>query len=223
MKRIKLLSTILLAGFLIAIIQNLVQITYQTVKNAANSSKFASKNNLKEDFSDVFLDFRPINGKDITINETNLKNDAPVALIINNANLFSYTKNGICPVFTKKLKILKTINTFVSFIIIIIKVYALILIIKTMSSFSQNKVFENRIIKYIKHIGIVFIILGIIKTLWTLSRLYIVQAAVELTNYTISFAHFISWNDLILGLVILVMNEIIMYASGLKQEQALTI
>ena len=52
---------------------------------------------------------------------------------------------------------------------------------------------------------------------------FVARQAVELADYTISYSNIIDWDDIVMGLVILLMNEILRLATGYKKEQDLTI
>ena len=95
--------------------------------------------------------------------------------------------------------------------------------IKIILSFRRSEVFEEINIKRINIIGIGFLVLGAMSTIWQGLSVFMARQAVELADYTISYSNIIDWDDIVMGLVILLMNEILRLATGYKKEQDLTI
>ena len=95
--------------------------------------------------------------------------------------------------------------------------------IKIILSFRRSEVFEEVTIKRINIIGIGFLVLGAMSTVWQGLTVYMARQAIELADYTISYSKIIDWDDFVMGLVILLMNEILRIATGYKKEQDLTI
>ena len=101
-------------------------------------------------------------------------------------------------------------------------VFLLVVFVKIIVSFHRSQIFDERNIRRFRIIGIGFLVLALLGTIYNGMELFFVNRAIELADYTIS-ARFIDWDDLIIGLIILLMNEVLQIATQMKNEHDLTI
>jgi hypothetical protein len=99
----------------------------------------------------------------------------------------------------------------------------LVLVVKIILSFRRSEVFEERNISRINLIGRILIIIGVLNTLWEFLHVFLARRTIALTDFEISYTEIIDWENIIIGLVVLLMNEILIIATGMKKEQELTI
>ena len=114
-------------------------------------------------------------------------------------------------------------NGILNIVILLLYFYFLILFVKIFISFSRARVFEERNIRRLNLIGIGFVVMGVLSTIYQLVRIYVASHAIELSNFEITYSKMIDWDNIILGLIILLMTEILRMATGMKREQELTI
>ena len=112
---------------------------------------------------------------------------------------------------------------WVNWLIIVIFVYLIVVFVKIMRLFIRSQVFEHKIISLLNHLGVAFLVLAIVTTVWNFGRIYLAGHLIDVDGLTVSYRHCIEWNNLLLGLVILVITEILRQATTIKEEQDLTI
>ena len=107
--------------------------------------------------------------------------------------------------------------------IIAIFIYMVVVFVKLMSLFIRSQVFERKIILLLNHIGVAFLVLAVISTVWDLGRTYLAAHLIDIEGLEVSYQYCIEWSNLLLGLVVLVITEILRQATTIKEEQDLTI
>ena len=107
--------------------------------------------------------------------------------------------------------------------IIAIFVYLIVVFVKLMRLFIRSQVFEQKIISLLNHIGVAFLVLAVISTAWNFGRTYLASHLIDIEGLKVNYQHCIEWSNLLLGLVVLVITEILRQATTIKEEQDLTI
>lgn len=97
------------------------------------------------------------------------------------------------------------------------------LVVKILRSLQHSEVFDRTNLKRINRIGIIILAMGIIGSIIQAINIYSAQHMVNLSNYDFSYAKVIDFNAIIMGVVILIMNEVLRIAIEIKEEQDLTI
>lgn len=97
------------------------------------------------------------------------------------------------------------------------------LVVKILRSLQHSEVFDRINMKRINRIGLILLSMGIIGSAIQIINVFSAQYMVDLTHYNFSYAKVIDFNALIMGVVILIMNEVLRIAIEIKEEQDLTI
>ncbi|MCE5331592.1 MAG: DUF2975 domain-containing protein [Bacteroidales bacterium] len=97
------------------------------------------------------------------------------------------------------------------------------LVVKILRSLQHSEVFDRINMKRINRIGLILVSMGIIGSVIQVINVFSAQYMVDLTHYNFSYAKVIDFNALIMGVVILIMNEVLRIAIEIKEEQDLTI
>ena len=220
MKRFKILCTLLLVSFLIAVFQNTIMSFVEGFHMGYGIASFEIDNDLE---SEHFTSLKLTPKTDaIALNEDNVKDGAPLSLIPSQASLVTFHMKATHE-NTSRDVLISIISGLLNLGILICFFYVLVVFIKIILSFRRSEVFEEVTIKRINIIGIGFLVLGAMSTVWQGLTVYMARQAIELADYTISYSKIIDWDDFVMGLVILLMNEILRIATGYKKEQDLTI
>lgn len=114
-------------------------------------------------------------------------------------------------------------GTVLSFVSVGIFIYLIVLLVKIILSFRRGQMFNEQNIRRINIIGIGFLVLGVLNTLWSALNVYLASSVATLQGYEFSYAKVVDWDYIILGFVILLMNEVLRLATNMKKEQDLTI
>ena len=97
------------------------------------------------------------------------------------------------------------------------------LVVKIIRSTSNSGTFDRIVIKRINRIGIILLSVGVLGSLLQVINIYSAQTFVDLAHYSFSYSKAINFNAIMMGVVILIMNEILIFAIKLKEEQELII
>jgi ABC-type bacteriocin/lantibiotic exporter with double-glycine peptidase domain len=162
-----------------------------------------------------------VNKKVLTPNALNKLSGDSVVILRNNVSIVEYA-----PSFSgnsEKHNAWYEVLNWINFLIIAIFVYLTVVFVKIMRLFIRSQLFEHKIISLLNHLGIAFLILAIITTAWNFGRTYLAGHLIDVEGLMVSYRHCIEWNNLLLGLVILVITEILRQATTIKEEQDLTI
>lgn len=114
-------------------------------------------------------------------------------------------------------------GTVLSFVSVGIFIYLIVLLVKIILSFRRGQMFNEQNIRRINIIGIGFLVLGVLNTLWSALNVYLASSVATLQGYEFSYAKVVDWDYIIVGFVILLMNEVLRLATNMKKEQDLTI
>ena len=220
MKRFKILCTLLLVSFLVAVFQDTVMSFVEGFHMGYGIASFEIDNDLE---SEHFTSLKLTPKTDaIALNEDNVKDGAPLSLIPSEASLVTFHMKDTHEKTTGEV-LISIISGLLNLGILICFFYVLVVFIKIILSFRRSEVFEEVTIKRINIIGIGFLVLVAMSTVRQGLTVYMARQAIELADYTISYSKIIDWDDFVMGLVILLMNEILRIATGYKKEQDLTI
>ncbi|HPW90247.1 MAG TPA: DUF2975 domain-containing protein [Paludibacteraceae bacterium] len=219
MKRFKILSTLLLVSFLIAVFQSTVMSFVEGFNLGYGIASFELENHVQSE-TFTYLDLKP-KTDDITPNTHNIKDSTALFLIPTKASVVAFYpethQKSVAEIA------ISVVNGLLNLGILVCFVYVLVIFIKIVLSFRRSEVFEDINIKRINIIGIGFLVLGALSSAWQGLSIFMARQAIELTDYTISYANIIDWDDIVMGLIILLMNEVLRLATGYKKEQDLTI
>jgi uncharacterized metal-binding protein len=106
---------------------------------------------------------------------------------------------------------------------LVLGVWIPFLVVKILRSLQHSEVFDRINMHRINRIGLILVAMGIIGSIIQLINVVSAQYMVDLTHYSFSYAKIFDFNALIMGVVILIMNEVLRIAIVIKEEQDLTI
>ena len=220
MKRFKILATLLLVSFLVAVFQNTVMSVVEGFNLGYGIATFELDHGLTSE-SFTYLDLVP-KSNDVVLNGDNTKDGSPLSIIPSRATLATFHLENTHEKTITEL-IVSITNKVLNLAIIVCYFYLLVIFIRIILSFRRSEVFEEINIRRINIIGIGFIVLGFIGTVWQGLNVLMARQAIELADYTITYSKIVDWDAIVMGLVILLMNEVLRIATGFKKEQDLTI
>lgn len=218
MNRIKLLCAILLIIIAGNFYQGVILSFIEGVKYGFAIAKYETDNhNSTDDFLLMEVVAKDVNYLDST--EINNKTGQRVLIRSNNISLIVNSQ------VTKPLwwNVLQVIYGAFILSVLILGAWILALVIKILFSLQKSEVFDRINLKRINRIGLIIITIGLISTTLQLINIFSAQYLIELQNYVFSFAKVVDFNSLIMGVVILIMNEVLRMAIEIKEEQELTI
>lgn len=119
--------------------------------------------------------------------------------------------------------VLQGVYAVFTLIVLALGVWIPFLVVKILRSLQHSEVFDRTNLKRINRIGIIILAMGIIGSIIQFINIYSAQYMVNLSNYDFSYAKVIDFNAIIMGVIILIMNEVLRIAIEIKEEQDLTI
>ncbi len=221
MKRFKILCVLLLTVFFASVVVDFVIDFVSGARMGYTMGEYIIDNEL-ESREHLYVDVLTRVDKEVlTPNALNKLSGDSVVILKNNVSIVEYAPSfsGNSEKHNAWYKVLNWIN----FLIIAIFVYLIVVFVKIMRLFIRSQVFEHKIISLLNHLGIAFLVLAIVTTAWNFGRTYLVGHLIDVEWLVVSYRHCIEWNNLLLGLVILVITEILSQATAIKEEQDLTI
>lgn len=120
-------------------------------------------------------------------------------------------------------QVLSYFNVFLLLTILVLAIVIFTNFYRIVRSFTRSVVFEEKIVKWLGRIGRNVLILGALSTVHTYISYYIATAQLSFEHYDISYIDVIDWDTLLLGVILLMLNEIVALAAGMKKEQELTV
>ncbi len=220
MKRIRILCSLLLLSLFIGIFQESVMSFVEGFRLGLSVADFTESNGLDED-TFVSLDVKTtapqlqpelLNASDSTL-VVMAPSTVAVSLFYPQGQMHRNALQQCIAIF----------GTVLSFVSIAIFFYLIVLLVKIILSFRRGQMFNEQNIRRINIIGIGFLVLGVLNTLWSALNVYLASSVVMLQGYEFSYAKVVDWDYIIVGFVILVMNEVLRLATNMKKEQDLTI
>ena len=221
MKRFKILCVLLLTVFFASVVTDFVLDLIAGAKMGYNMVEYTMANGLESRehlYVDVVVDGAM---KGLEPNAVNKLSGDSVVILRNNVSIVEYAES-----FAEakdKNNVLYEVLNWVNWLIIVIFVYLIVVFVKIMRLFIRSQVFEHKIISLLNHLGVAFLVLAIVTTVWNFGRIYLAGHLIDVDGLMVSYRHCIEWNNLLLGLVILVITEILRQATTIKEEQDLTI
>lgn len=220
MKRIRILCSLLLLSLFIGIFQESVMSFVEGFQLGLNVADFTESNGMDED-TFVSLDVKPtapqLQPELLNASDSTLVVMAPSTVAV---SLFYPQGQMHRTALQQGIAIFGTVLSFVSFGIFI---YLIVLLVKIILSFRRGQMFNEQNIRRINIIGIGFLVLGVLNTLWSVLNVYLASSVATLQGYEFSYAKVVDWDYIIVGFVILLMNEVLRLATNMKKEQDLTI
>lgn len=221
MKRLKFLCSFLLICFFVALFQDVVMSALQGFNLGYNLAGYEIEHALQsESFTSVSLEPKY---NAIVPTDVNQKDGSPLLIVPQEASLVVFRPAGDTDAEASwGDTTLQVFHIIVSLLICGGFVFLLVVFVKIIVSFHRSQIFDERNIRRFRIIGIGFLVLALLGTIYNGMELFFVNRAIALADYDIS-ARFIDWDDLIIGLIILLMNEVLQIATQMKNEHDLTI
>ncbi len=218
MKRLKLLCIILLVVFFGSMYQGAVLPFVEGIKYGITIAKYQIESNQEtDDF--IMMDVITRDNSYMEQTETNLKTGEKVLTRPNNMTIIVNSLPDK-PAWWLPMQIIYFILTFSS---LILGVWIPFLVVKIVRSLQHSEVFDRLNLKRINRIGIILVAVGLLGTVFQTINILLAKGMVELTNYEFTFSKAVDFNPIIMGVVILIMNEILRIGIEIKEEQDLTI
>lgn len=218
MKRIKILCAVLLVIFFGSIYQSAVLPFIEGVKEGMTIAKYQLDNNQKtDDF--LLMDVVSKTYDYFDNSEINIKTGEKALVRFNNMTV-SIRSTIDKPLWWKFLHILGDVFLLLT---LVLGVWVPFLVVKIIKSLQNSEIFEQKNIKRIQCIGIVLLVIGIVDSLLQVINIYSAQELVNLTHYNFIYSKAIDFNPIIMGVVILIMNEILKIGIVMKEEQDFTV
>jgi len=218
MKRLKTLCLILLIIFFGSLYQGAVLPFIEGVKYGLTIAKYETETNTKtEEF--LMMDVTPKNENFVELIEINSKTGEEVLVRPTNISLIA---NAISERPTW-LMILQSFYSLIMLVILVLGVWIPFLVVKILRSLQQSEVFDRINLQRINRIGFIILAMGIFGSIIQTLNVISAKHFVELAHFEFSYAKVIDFNSIIMGVIILIMNEVLKMAIEMKEEQDLTI
>ena len=221
MKRFKILCVLLLTVFFASVAVDFVLDFVSGARMGYTMGEYIVDNELvsrEHLYIDVLTE---VDKKVLTPNALNKLSGDSVVILRNNVSIVEYAPSFLED--SEKHNGWYELLNWLNFFIIAIFVYLTVVFVKIIRLFIRSQVFEHKIILLLNHLGIAFLVLAIVATAWNFGRTYLAGHLIEVDGLMVSYRHCIEWSDLLLGLVILVITEILSQATTIKEEQDFTI
>lgn len=218
MKRLKTLCIVLLFIFFGSLYQGAVMPFIEGVKYGITIAKYEKQNQQK---TDDFL-MMDVTAKDISHMETsekNLKTGEQVLIRPTNVSVLVHS----LPEKPVWWMVLQAIYAIFTIIVLALGLWIPFLVVKILRSLQHSEVFDRINLKRINRIGIIILTMGIIGSVIQAINVYSAQYMLDLSHYNFSYAKVIDFNAIIMGVIILIMNEVLKISIEIKEEQDLTI
>lgn len=218
MKRIKILCIVLLIVFFGSLYQGAVMPFIEGVKYGMTIAKYEQDSQKKtDDF--LMMDVVSKQSDYMETSEKNLKTGETVLIRPTNVSVLVHS----LPEKPMWWIVLQGVYAVFTLIVLALGVWIPFLVVKILRSLQHSEVFDRTNLKRINRIGIIILAMGIIGSIIQFINIYSAQYMVNLSNYDFSYAKVIDFNAIIMGVIILIMNEVLRIAIEIKEEQDLTI
>ncbi|MBP1676790.1 MAG: hypothetical protein H6Q20_1349 [Bacteroidetes bacterium] len=218
MKRLKTLCIILLIVFFGSLYQGAIMPFIEGVKYGLAIARYEIDSKTKtDDF--LMMDVISKNPNYMETTETNLKTNDKVLIRPINISILVHS----LPEKPVWWIILQVISGLLTAATLILGLWIPFLVVKILRSLQQSEVFERINLTRINRIGIIILAIGVFGSLMQSANIFLAQYMVDLTHYEFSYTRAIDFNSIIMGVVILIMNEVLKIAIEIKEEQDLTI
>ena len=218
MKRIKTLCVVLLIVFFGSLYQGAVMPFIEGLKYGLAIARYESDTQIKtEEF--LLMDVMPKVNDYMEASEMNLKTGEQVLIRPNTISIIANTLPDK-PVWWM---IIQSLNALLTLGLLVLGVWIPFLVVKIINSLQNSEVFDRINLIRINRIGIILLAMGNAGTVIQFISIYMEQFMVDLAHYEFSYARAVDFNALIMGVVVLIMNEVLRIAIEIKEEQDLTI
>ncbi len=218
MKRIKTLCVVLLIVFFGSVYQGAILPFIEGVRYGMTIAKYQLDHKEKtDDF--ILLDVVSKNYNYLEDSEINLRTGEKVLIRPNNMTVLVQSLLDK-PIWWKALQ---GVYSLLVLMTLVLGIWIPFLVVKIVKSLQNSEVFDRKNLKRIQRIGIILLVVGILGTLLQAINIYSAQSMVDLSHYSFSYAKVIDFSPIIMGVVILIMNEILRIGIEIKEEQDLTI
>lgn len=218
MQRLKTLCIILLFVFFASMYQGAVLPFIEGIKYGLSIAAYEKETNINtREF--LMMDVEPRNGASSIPNDINLINGTPVIVQPTNISIISNDINEK-PVW---LMMVDALDKALLVIVLVLGIWIPFLVIRILRSLQGAWVFERINLKRIQRIGMFLIAIGVLSSIIQLVNILSAEYLVDLAQYRFVYSKVVDFNTLIMGIVILIMNEVLRIAIDLKEEQNLTI
>jgi len=218
MKRIKTLCVVLLIVFFGSVYQGAILPFIEGVRYGMTIAKYQLDHKEKtDDF--ILLDVVSKNYNYLEDSEINLRTGEKVLIRPNNLTVLVQSLLDK-PIWWKALQ---GVYSLLVLMTLVLGIWIPFLVVKIVKSLQNSEVFDRKNLKRIQRIGIILLVVGILGTLLQAINIYSAQSMVDLSHYSFSYTKVIDFSPIIMGVVILIMNEILRIGIEIKEEQDLTI
>lgn len=218
MKRIKILCIVLLIVFFGSLYQGAVMPFIEGVKYGMTIAKYEQDSQKKtDDF--LMMDVVSKQSDYMETSEINLKTGEAVLIRPTNISVLVHS----LPEKPMWWIISQGIYAILTLVVLALGIWIPFLVVKILRSLQHSEVFDRTNLKRINRIGIIILAMGIIGSIIQTINICSAQYMVNLSNYDFSYAKVIDFNAIIMGVIILIMNEVLRIAIEIKEEQDLTI
>ena len=218
MKQIKVLCIILLLVFFGSIYLGAILPFVEGIKYGITIAKYQLQHKEKtDDF--ILMDVIAKDYNYLDNSEINLKTGEKVLVRPNNMTILAKSLPNK-PAWWMPLQIIYGIFTTS---ILVLGIWIPFLVVKIIRSLQHSEVFDRNNLKRINRIGIILLITGLLGTATQAINTFSAQTIVNLSHYNFSYSKTIEFYPIIMGVVILIMNEILRIGTEMKEEQDLTI
>lgn len=218
MKRIKSLCIILLIIFFASLYQGAVVPFIDGIKYGYAIAQYET-NSKKTTDDFLLMDVVAKNVNYMESTEMNEKTGTPVLIRPNNISVLVHSLPEK-PIWWMALQVIYGILIVSS---LVLGVWIPFLVVKILQSLQHSEVFDRINMKRINRIGLILVAMGIVGSIIQFINVISAQYMVDLTHYSFSYDKVFDFNTLIMGVVILIMNEVLKIAIVIKEEQDLTI
>lgn len=217
MRKFKILCVLLLICIFAGIVQDLL---------GDFSSGYTLASELREHALDKEVEYQTYVALDVTIKDSDLLHYNEVnTLSQDSVIMIPYKSTLVTPLrWSENEQIFISVAASIFTVIItVLLMIVLVYFVKIIWVFTRKEIFDKRITKWLSFMGCSFVALSVFSSAMHLLETYSAMQHIELSNYNINYGSIFDFSNLALGLIILVVNEILKSAIGMKKEQDLTI
>lgn len=218
MKQLKILSVVLLVVFIASLYQGAVLPFVEGLKYGISIAEYEEKQAISTN-EFLMLDVKVNNPEYFDSSHVNKLTGERV--LIRPSNVSVLLNN--MPEEPSWWFVVRVLYGVLLFTVFVLGVIIPFLAIKILRSLQNSEVFDRINIKRINRIGLVLLSIGFCSTVLQLIQLISAQQMIQLEHFSFSFARIVDFEALIMGLVILLMNEVLKFGVSLKEDQDLTI
>ena len=207
-----------MAIFFASLYQSVVLPFWEGVKTGMTTAKYQFEHTEQSD-NFFLIDVTPKDYAYFDESEINLYTKEGVLIRPNNVTVM--TKS--LPDRTSTWLILKSFISIFTLIVLALGVLVPFLVVKILRSLQKSEVFDRRNLKRINRIGLILLAIGFFGTLLQIVNVLSAKLVIDLSNYNFSYANVFDFYPIIMGVVILIMNEVLRISIEIKEEQDMTI